>query len=388
MLWPALLRPALRPASPSSHGRTLIRCRFVIISESDVPLYDPLTFHRQVRVRGCSLCLLSLRVLPPAVQQPLGWPCTAQCSYCPPSCSLLSTAAHSRGPLPRQRLPPRVSPRVALERRHEGARGSARSAVGELPACRLPACLCRAPPILTATFSPHSSSLQTAHMGPQHWRKSGQMVGLTRAHVEAALADEEVFRAFERHCFNGWDDKAGRWHDCYAGEGRRREGAAPPAAPRLRACYHPHSALLLSPRLQTSTTSPPFWPCWATSARPHATAAGAWPARTGAAAAPTPSPSRAAGDGWLAAAVAIQPLPLPACLLACNASQSQPCPPPSPSANSPVEVTPGVVRSLRNSSYCDAPAAQAGGLTVCTWLGPAARPCACQARLPGCKGSC
>lgn len=32
-------------------------------------------------------------------------------------------------------------------------------------------------------------------MNASHWRKSGQFIGLTRAHVEAVLRDVEVYRS-------------------------------------------------------------------------------------------------------------------------------------------------------------------------------------------------
>lgn len=36
---------------------------------------------------------------------------------------------------------------------------------------------------------------QTEHLQQQHWRKSGQFLGLMREHVEMVLNDHEVYRS-------------------------------------------------------------------------------------------------------------------------------------------------------------------------------------------------
>ncbi|EFN51093.1 hypothetical protein CHLNCDRAFT_55340 [Chlorella variabilis] len=58
---------------------------------------------------------------------------------------------------------------------------------------------------------------RTEHMNASHWRKSGQFIGLTRAHVEAVLRDVEVYRSFEQHCIYEWDDTRKAFRDCFAG---------------------------------------------------------------------------------------------------------------------------------------------------------------------------
>ncbi|KAL4515851.1 hypothetical protein Ndes2437A_g06570 [Nannochloris sp. 'desiccata'] len=61
--------------------------------------------------------------------------------------------------------------------------------------------------------------METANLRFHHWRKSPQWMTMTRDHVELVLADKEVYRKFERHCWSSWDDKHGRWHrDCFSDE--------------------------------------------------------------------------------------------------------------------------------------------------------------------------
>ena len=61
--------------------------------------------------------------------------------------------------------------------------------------------------------------METANLRFHHWRKSPQWMSMTRDHVSLVLADEEVYRKFERHCWSSWDDKHGRWHrDCFSDE--------------------------------------------------------------------------------------------------------------------------------------------------------------------------
>lgn len=77
--------------------------------------------------------------------------------------------------------------------------------------------------------------METTNLRFHHWRKSPQWMTMTRDHAALVLADEEVYRRFERHCWSSWDNKHGRWHrDCFsdehyfatllAAEGRDNEG--------------------------------------------------------------------------------------------------------------------------------------------------------------------
>jgi hypothetical protein len=65
----------------------------------------------------------------------------------------------------------------------------------------LSSCLAAAGILLTFSKFEHPTGtspscpfcMQTEHMNISHWRKSGQFVGLKRAHVEAVLQDTEVY---------------------------------------------------------------------------------------------------------------------------------------------------------------------------------------------------
>ncbi|KAI3427440.1 hypothetical protein D9Q98_010355 [Chlorella vulgaris] len=106
--------------------------RFVLLSESDIPLYDPLTFHQQLTAEGKSR---------------------------------VNACAH-------------------------GAMSEWR----------------------------WSHEMETEHLKAIHWRKSGQFFGLTRAHAEVVLRDEEVLAAFQQHCWSAWEPRRKAWRDCFPDE--------------------------------------------------------------------------------------------------------------------------------------------------------------------------
>jgi len=50
--------------------------------------------------------------------------------------------------------------------------------------------------------------METSQMKSEHWRKSSQWFGITRAHAELVMKDTVVNRAFHDHCYptteEGW----------------------------------------------------------------------------------------------------------------------------------------------------------------------------------------
>ena len=160
--------------------RTASSCaprRFVLLSESDIPLYDPLTLYQQLlaeersRVNACNH----------TSRHEWRWGDSMQVRA---TCGLSKRC------------------RVALSR-----------------GC----CLQRA---------------QTENMNRSHFRKSGQFIGLTRAHAAAVLADSEVFQAFARHCTLEWDERRNSIRDCIPGEpsSARCCQRASELPPQLRCC--------------------------------------------------------------------------------------------------------------------------------------------------------
>ena len=129
-LAPAPSRPRPAPAAAAP--------RFVLLSESDIPLYDPLTLHQQLMGEGKS----RVNACPHAATHDWRWDDSMQ----------------------------------ARAGRASGARTRLRA--------RTHAVLAAPPPPVAA---------QTPRMNRSHWRKSGQWIGLTRAHAAVALADAEVF---------------------------------------------------------------------------------------------------------------------------------------------------------------------------------------------------
>ncbi|KAL4426019.1 hypothetical protein ABPG75_010035 [Micractinium tetrahymenae] len=63
-----------------------------------------------------------------------------------------------------------------------------------------------------------SNIMKTEHMNASHWRKSTQWIGLTRAHAELVLRDEEVYRSFESGCWSNWEPHKPAWRDCFPDE--------------------------------------------------------------------------------------------------------------------------------------------------------------------------
>jgi hypothetical protein len=54
----------------------------------------------------------------------------------------------------------------------------------------------------------------TARMGyklRQHWRKSSQWFALTRKHAELVMADTEILDIFQKYCQNAWDNSLNRY---------------------------------------------------------------------------------------------------------------------------------------------------------------------------------
>jgi hypothetical protein len=124
----------------------------VLVSESDMPLYDPLTFHQQ---------LLS------------------------ESKSRLTACNHTS----RHQWRWSSEMNVGL-----GATGG-RSAIATFDWCHCNLCTSAYPPAQPMVCHLPYLLLQTPHMNVSHWRKSSQWIGLTWGHVEAVLRDEEVYRS-------------------------------------------------------------------------------------------------------------------------------------------------------------------------------------------------
>lgn len=184
--------------------RDPLNTHFVLLSESDIPLYDPLTMWQQLQAE---------------------------------TRSRVDTCKHQHT------SPWRWDPRMEVSTRYlntsctyDGASevqiwGYTKASTAENTGANKSASPAPPPPLVTlfSSLLPFFPSLfswlprfplpQTSRMKFHHWRKSPQWVGLTRQHVDIVLRDEEIFRRFERHCWSSWDAAHSRWHrDCFSDE--------------------------------------------------------------------------------------------------------------------------------------------------------------------------
>lgn len=155
--------PALVPMAPMPPCTP--PCSFALVSESDLPLYDPLTFYQQL------------------VSEPK---------------SRVNACVH--GARTEQRWTDELKVRGRIRKLGMAGWRLRLSQLAQqtgVAGCGLasPARALRTH-ILALSLAPcNPPCLQTEHLQQGHWRKSGQFLGLTREHVELVLNDEEVYRS-------------------------------------------------------------------------------------------------------------------------------------------------------------------------------------------------
>ncbi|KAK9845205.1 hypothetical protein WJX81_000030 [Elliptochloris bilobata] len=74
-------------------------------------------------------------------------------------------------------------------------------------------------PLDTYRFERPMGPMTAGRLTKDMWRKSHQWMGLVRKHAQTAVDDVEIARAFEEHCWNGYDPRGpDGWRSCYSDE--------------------------------------------------------------------------------------------------------------------------------------------------------------------------
>lgn len=236
--------------------RDPLNSRFLLLSESDIPLYDPLTLYQQLqaeavsRLDTCRHHSTSQWRWDPRMEvsgRPVVWRSLLRllrvlcgggvlCGW--RWCSCCSVAICALGLMFNTKKYQQYVPVSGCFWLFvwAAAAGGALVVLAPTPALLSPAL---GPWLGLPRFVPPQTPKLKFHM----WRKSPQWLSLTRPHVALALRDEEVYRKFERHCWSAWDAANARWHrDCFSDEHyfatvRARARAGGRARGRLRGAW-------------------------------------------------------------------------------------------------------------------------------------------------------
>ena len=159
--------------------------RFVLVSESDIPLYDPLTLYSELM--SDSLSRIN------------AWPGPG-------------TGAD------------RWSPRMEVSGGRPTYQKWELVGLGGLPNSRGVDDLLPAQPTVKRGYL--CVCLQSPELNRTLWRKSAQWFTLIREHAAVVLDDVSIFRSFQAHCNGyGWDADLNATRGCYSDEVRRASPA-------------------------------------------------------------------------------------------------------------------------------------------------------------------